>query len=217
MQAQWSLSTLAHLAQHAQRLGAYIEGLDADDGLRVNPGRGPREDRAVALMSGLAGSWYRSGVPLVRPSLGAMRRLTLSAPDRKPLEPWRAWVIELPRGQRDIMLVARNGNADPVEVTLVLCIEGRWSFFALGARVEYMFIGRTAEQIRDGWTDGLNCVPEEHRVSETDLDRTSVRKLQFLVLGAAAALGDIEGVQRVGAERGAQDKGRYPAGDYELT
>jgi len=217
MQAQWSLSTLAHLALHAGANAAHIEGITLDSGLRVNPGRLRREDDAVMLMMGLAGSWCRSGVPLVRPTLGALRRFTRSAPERKPIEPWRAWVIELFRDQWDIMLITRDGNADPIKLVLVLCIEGYWSFFALGARVEYMFIGRTAEQMRDGWNDGLNCVPEPHRVAETDLDRTSVGKLRYLVLGAAAALGEIDGVQRVGAERAAQDVGRYPAGDYALT
>jgi len=218
MIAGWDMTTLRELGRRAHMDGCYAaDGHDAGLEIRKGRARGHGHDLAVWMMLGLAGSWARSGNPTTRLSPAALQRMIASPPDRRPRSPWPAWVLELPDAQRDITLATPAGVLESVCAVIALCFDDRWSWFALAGRVEYSEIGRTTEQLRDDFDDGKHNVPKQYRVEMVDADRRATHLLRRLILNTSNALHELDGVRRVGMERGAQDRGLFPAGDYELT
>jgi hypothetical protein len=47
-------------------------------------------------------------------------------------------------------------------------------------------------------------------------DRAAIRKMRRMILNTPLALEELDGVRRIGMERGARDRGRLPAGDYVI-
>jgi len=218
--AEWSIDTLRELAMSAYAVRTEILDLDNVQGLVIqkpNSSRLRTNDRGALFMLGIAGSWAQSGLPSARPTFERLSGLITATPERKPLSPWRCWALVLPANQTEISFIGRGGEVDAMRVVMVVGIRDLWCYFALGSHVEYSEISRSAEQLADvDWTDGRGCYQAEEMLPTTDHDAASVRKLRRLILNTTLALGELEGVRRVGIERGARDRGLYPAGDYAI-
>jgi len=211
-------NTLAALAYTDAR-GWYFGSCSYVEGLTVRaPVSAGTYDAGSQLMLAIAGSWGRSGLPTVAVSEERMRAFISSQPqsDYRPRGPWGTWLIRLPPLPR-LSLVARSGRLDPVNTLVVVYLEDLWSFFAAGSSVEFTQFARTAEFLRDGKDTGdRNHFAPEAEVDLVPQDLQAASQLGWLILNSTLALGELQGVERVGPERAARDVGLYPAGDYVL-
>jgi hypothetical protein len=216
----WSVDVLVDLAHNAAAIGCEVLDLDDSVGITVQRPRSNRyalAERGMLMMLGLAGSWMHSGLPAVLPVSSTLAKLTTADPQRRPRSPWRAWLIVLPVGQAEVSLQRSDGPIDPIRALIVVSVREQWAYFGLGGRVEYSEVGRTAEQLADlSWDDGLVCAVGADLIETTEHDRAAVRKMRRLILNTSLALDEIDGVRRIGLERGARDRGRLPAGDYVI-
>lgn len=211
-------NTLAALAYTDAR-GWYFYDCTETDGLIVNaPVPVGMYGMGSQIMLAIAGSWGRSGLPTVAVSEERMTAFISSQPqsDYRPRGPWGTWLIRLPPLPR-ISLVARSGRLDHVSVLVVVYKKDLWSFFAAGSSIEFTQLARTAEFLRDGRDTGVrNHFAPEAEIGLLSQDLQPASQLGWLILNSTLALGELQGVERVGPERAAMDIGLYPAGDYVL-
>jgi hypothetical protein len=210
---------LMELAYEGVAYGCEVVKLDPVSGMHIRPPRTKFDDGepGTLMMLALAGSWMHSGLPSVRVTQAALPALMSAVPKRRPESPWRAWVIVLPDGQTDVSLLQRDGTPDAVRAVLTVNMGDQWCYFGLAGRVEYSEVGRTTEQLAElDWTDGLPSGLDTILLETTVHDRAAIRKMRRMILNTPLALEELDGVRRIGMERGARDRGRLPAGDYVI-
>lgn len=214
----WTFEVLEQFSQAALGERWHVESCHPTKGLHIRKrGVMTERDYQTQVMLGLVGTWALSGWPtIVIDSPGRLSQLATAAPQERPVAPWRGWVIRYPSDQRWVWITDSEGKASYIRQMICVCVDDLWSYVAMGSRNEYTELGRSAEYLRDGVNDGLWAIPAHIRMPLTEPDERARVAMNRIVLNSALALGELEGVTRRGAERGAEVRGRYPAGDYVL-
>jgi hypothetical protein len=210
---------LATLACTDARGWYFCECNDTEGLIVSSPEPAGTYDAGTTMVLAMAGGWGRSGLPTVTVSRDRMRAFIGCQPesDHRPRGPWDTWIIRLPTLPR-ISFVDRAGGLDHVRIVVVVYKNDLWSYFALGESVEFTQFARSAEFLRDSNDVGErnHFAPAEDEIPLVPQDQQAASQLGWLILNSTLALGGLQGVDRVGPERAARDKGLYPAGDYVL-
>lgn len=213
-----TLDDLTDLAVTCARKGYRIVGTDPTTlslmAHRPSDETAPKGDLRE-ILGAVCAEWLYHGLPAVEvSSAAAFARMTSYAPARRPLAPWAAWVVLFGKGA-DVMFADRRGRPDRVSLAVCYCDrDERWSYVALCDRVEYVELSREPEYLYDGEFDGLQYADDAPYLPLVEGDRANARRLNRVVLATHDALAELDGVRRVGAERPASKRGRYPAGSY---
>jgi len=211
-------SQLATLACTDARGWYFSDCLEVEGLIVSSPEPFGTYDVGTALVLAIAGGWGRSGLPTVTVSRERMRAFIGSQPqsDYRPRGPWGTWLIRLPTLPR-VSFVDRSGGLDHISIVVVVYKNDLWSYFALGESVEFTQFARTAEFLRDSNDVGVrNHFSPGDELPLMPQDQQAASQLGWLILNSTLALGELQGVERVGPERAARDVGLYPAGDYVL-
>ena len=215
-----TLNDLTNLAVQGARKGYKIVGTHPTTlALMAHhpSGEPARAADPMEIMTAICAEWLHHGLPAVE-VLGpvALARMATYVPARRPLAPWSAWVMVFGAGA-DVVFTDAAGRPDRVALALCYCDrDERWSYMALCSRVEYVELSREPEYLYDGEYDHREYADDVPYLPLVEGDHSNARRLNRVILATHDALGELDGVRRLGAERAASKPGRYPAGTYVI-